>query len=587
MSIPRQMTVVCPHCKTSYVTMAWKTLDSGLSPDLTKNITAGRFFNSTCPYCNRVSQLEYDFRYTDSVHKAIIQVIHPSADYKSKLDSVRASAVPQGYMTRVVTSNADFQEKVAILEAGRDDRVIELMKQLTYRNYSKNNPRLKKDAIYYTRYEKDEHLILFDSNGASYKFDIADKEYRNTNLLFKQLLGQEQSNFVVIDYNWAGKAVSDYYQTAEINAQKQGCTVDHIVELDIQRREFEELQNRSRAAHSGGAANGSGSNAFRYCPRCGSKVSASAAYCHICGVVLPDSKGISTPRTNPAQDTPEPAAASPEPSKSKFDRIKDRFSKKWSFPLLIALLIIGFFMLPHIFNQKPDADVILNESNYLTIRAGQTHAILYTADPQSALSRVEWTVSNPSIAKVSSVGLITAVSSGTATIEAKLYGETKETIHLTVLAREETSTAAGSKPSQPYHNSTTLTPVPIDNGEMIIYPRYYDDFKITVNASFTENCYVYCLNHDYSYNSFSFYVEKGQSTTMKVPSGTYSVYFAEGEIWYGKEELFGDNTAISMDSENLTLARVKDGLSSITYTLYSVPSGNFVPKTITRDQFPG
>ena len=78
----------------------------------------------------------------------------------------------------------------------------------------------------------------------------------------------------------------------------------------------------------------------------------------------------------------------------------------------------------------------------------------------------------------------------------------------------------------------------------------------------------------------SFYVRAGETVTVGVPAEYLYVYFASGDIWYGKSNLFGSETHYSKDSKICNFTRY-----TCEYTLYPVNNGNFSETPIDEDEF--
>lgn len=126
----------------------------------------------------------------------------------------------------------------------------------------------------------------------------------------------------------------------------------------------------------------------------------------------------------------------------------------------------------------------------------------------------------------------------------------------------------------------SLTPVAEPTtGTLLKGYKYNDASKITVTASESEACVVK-LKDIYGNTTLSFYVRAGQSATVDVPRATLYVYFASGKTWYGKENLFGENTSYSKDDDAVDFAK-----HTCSYTLYPVTNGNFSETPIDAAEF--
>lgn len=126
-----------------------------------------------------------------------------------------------------------------------------------------------------------------------------------------------------------------------------------------------------------------------------------------------------------------------------------------------------------------------------------------------------------------------------------------------------------------------LTPVAEPaSGTILSGNKVYDGSQITINASSGSSCVVK-LKTSSGTERISFYVRAGDTVTIGVPAEHLYVYFAAGDTWYGKTELFGSKTRYSKDDELLYFEEGKGW----TYTLNKVSNGNFSETQIDADEF--
>lgn len=127
---------------------------------------------------------------------------------------------------------------------------------------------------------------------------------------------------------------------------------------------------------------------------------------------------------------------------------------------------------------------------------------------------------------------------------------------------------------------TDLTPVSEPySGTILSGSEIYNESEITIKASGGEACVVKLKNR-YGIERLSFYVQAGDTVTVGVPAEYLYVYFASGDIWYGKDLLFGENTSYQMVRD------IKDFREyTWEYTLYPVSDGNLSLSPINDDEF--
>lgn len=125
-----------------------------------------------------------------------------------------------------------------------------------------------------------------------------------------------------------------------------------------------------------------------------------------------------------------------------------------------------------------------------------------------------------------------------------------------------------------------LTPVTEPRSGSVLSGReVYDGSEITIHAASGHSCVVKLKTRS-GIERISFYVRAGDTVTVGVPAEPLYVYFASGDIWYGKTDLFGSRTSYSMDDEIFDFTRY-----TCEYTLYPVANGNFSETPIDADDF--
>ena len=125
-----------------------------------------------------------------------------------------------------------------------------------------------------------------------------------------------------------------------------------------------------------------------------------------------------------------------------------------------------------------------------------------------------------------------------------------------------------------------LTPVAEPtSGTVLSGSEVYNGSEITIHASSGKSCVVKLKTRSGT-ERISFYVRAGDTVTVGVPAEYLYVYFATGDTWYGKANMFGSKTSYSMDDEVFDFTRY-----TCEYTLYPVSNGNFSQTPIDADEF--
>lgn len=132
----------------------------------------------------------------------------------------------------------------------------------------------------------------------------------------------------------------------------------------------------------------------------------------------------------------------------------------------------------------------------------------------------------------------------------------------------------------------SITPQPLpatghvlsDNGEQGVAP-------LSVETKGAQNYCIKlkCINN--GEDAIFFFVRGGDTAEIDVPLGTYELYYATGEYWYGTDLLFGAETAYYKADDTFHFYESKDSINGWTVTLYAQRNGNLDTKLISADDF--
>lgn len=92
------------------------------------------------------------------------------------------------------------------------------------------------------------------------------------------------------------------------------------------------------------------------------------------------------------------------------------------------------------------------------------------------------------------------------------------------------------------------------SGEILSGSEAEGGSELTVKASSTSS-YVVKLKTLTGVERLSFFVRAGDTVTVRVPLEYLELYYASGDVWYGKALLFGEDTFYSKDDEVLDFTR--------------------------------
>lgn len=126
-------------------------------------------------------------------------------------------------------------------------------------------------------------------------------------------------------------------------------------------------------------------------------------------------------------------------------------------------------------------------------------------------------------------------------------------------------------------------PIPMHGTTRYAYGqgRAISEISFLTNASIGKYCFIKAVNVSSSKIMQTAFIHTGKEFTMRLPIGTYRVYFASGENWYGEEYLFGTSGTYSECDTVFTLTEYE----GYTVTLYGVSNGNMSTENVSYEEF--
>ncbi len=125
----------CPLCDHELTIERLAYVDAAKDRDVKSKLLEGSYFLEQCPHCSGTFTAATPMLYYDPAHHTLIQFAPGApkdaqllaADIEAALNVDEGSA-PSRMKRRVVRDHNLFLEKLNLLEAGLDDRIVELMK---------------------------------------------------------------------------------------------------------------------------------------------------------------------------------------------------------------------------------------------------------------------------------------------------------------------------------------------------------------------------------------------------------------------------------------------------------------------------
>ena len=197
--------VTCPSCHHEGDFEVWDSINTVLNPEMKEKVLNQSIFLYTCPNCGETFRLNYPTLYHQMEDLIMIYLVPESEVEKTYEmfygENALADFRTEKYLNRIVTSANQLVEKIKIFDAGKDDRIIELVKLLAADSILKNNPDKEFDELRFAVDDGTNILIIINKGEITGAVDIDNMyEFASSHCTdFKDLRDDED---IVINREW-------------------------------------------------------------------------------------------------------------------------------------------------------------------------------------------------------------------------------------------------------------------------------------------------------------------------------------------------------------------------------------------------
>lgn len=213
MSSSQMEEITCPKCGEKSPYRIWRSINTTLDPDMKQAVRDGSAFLFTCPYCKKTTHVEYGFLYHQMEDQIMIQVVSADEDVGAAialLNDVRLADMKKEfnlddhYLNRIVVTQNRLREKIAILDSGLDDRIVEIYKLFLLVKYQEKHPDAKNVELFFYQGSDDDRCIeaIVDGKSAG-AFEFSNETYARISESYKPMLKDIRDDEPVIDREWA------------------------------------------------------------------------------------------------------------------------------------------------------------------------------------------------------------------------------------------------------------------------------------------------------------------------------------------------------------------------------------------------
>ena len=207
MSKTHTETITCPECGKQAEFTVWDSINTTLEPEMRERVKSGELFRWSCPKCGCKVNVNFATLYHDMKQKIMIYYVPGNPEevipyMKSAMNHVMEGEEAGQYYKRVVGSPNQLREKLMILEAGLDDRNIELMKLFASTRVKLQDKGFELAEMLFDRAKNGaNYFALRLKNGTWQEMEFDQALYQNVAKVFEAYV--KNSDAVSVNFDWA------------------------------------------------------------------------------------------------------------------------------------------------------------------------------------------------------------------------------------------------------------------------------------------------------------------------------------------------------------------------------------------------
>ncbi len=206
--------IKCPKCGRKNKALLWDSINTVINPEMKEKVRTGEAFVWICPECGYHASLNYAMLYHQMEDEVMIYYVPGNPKEAAEMvkgffhDDIaekigRKLRFNKNYQKRVVGTMNQLQEKLMILDAGLDDRIIELMKLFMTVQLQEKEPDLRIEECLFERTEDGaRRFVLNLGEGRWGESDYIQDIYDRLAEEFRRILSGRCDD-IVVDSDWA------------------------------------------------------------------------------------------------------------------------------------------------------------------------------------------------------------------------------------------------------------------------------------------------------------------------------------------------------------------------------------------------
>ena len=203
--------IVCPECQHKGNFEIWDSINTVLDPEMKEKVLDQSIFSYTCPNCGETFQLAYSTLYHQMEDLIMIYLVSESEAEKTQElfcgENSLFDLSADKYLKRIVTSPNQLIEKIQIFDAGKDDRIIELVKLIVTDYLHQNCPDQEFDELFFATDDSENNILVILHDGVITSTVDIDGLYEKASSDFS--LKDIREDDIIINRNWILNRLSE------------------------------------------------------------------------------------------------------------------------------------------------------------------------------------------------------------------------------------------------------------------------------------------------------------------------------------------------------------------------------------------
>lgn len=215
MSSHREISVTCPKCNQDHPFVMWGSINTTLNPEMKAAVKDRSAFLFECPSCGEKTYVDYGFLYHQMEDRIMIHYAHSDENaeevYKMLTEDDPTGMIQdmrkENYLIRIVRTQNELREKIAIFDEGLDDRIVEIFKIYILATFQKDNPNFKAIEILYFRDDNKNYVQIIADGKPQGVAEIPNAFYEKLSQEYADKIPDIRKDEPYIDRQWALQAM--------------------------------------------------------------------------------------------------------------------------------------------------------------------------------------------------------------------------------------------------------------------------------------------------------------------------------------------------------------------------------------------